>query len=68
SGTTTSALRTARRNPIAKYMDDSIMNTAFKHLTPAQAHATAGAQSLTSTGRPVSASQPPCSEVDGIYK
>ena len=51
-GATTSTLRAARRNPIPKYMDDLIMNTAFNF----------------STGRPVPASQPTFSEANGVYK
>jgi hypothetical protein len=63
---TTTTLRAAKKNPIPKYMNDSIMNTASNPLNARASHPRQFAQSsLQPAG---SASQPPCSEADGIYK
>jgi hypothetical protein len=48
---TTSTLRAAKKNPIPKYMNDSIMNTASNPLNTRASHPRQFAQSFTSAGR-----------------
>src|SRR6266849_2214677 len=64
-GTTTSTLRAAKRNPIPKYMIDSIMNAAFHALGAAQARPILELH----LNRPARPGQPATSsEVDGVYQ
>jgi len=50
---TTSTLTAAKKNPIPKYMNDSIMTTAYNPLNARASHPRQFAQRFTSASQPV---------------